>query len=34
MRLLGAEGTLLDIYEMLETTDIIEKYTQAPRPKR
>lgn len=30
--LLGAEGTLQDMYEMLETTDEIEKYAQAPRP--
>lgn len=32
MRLLGAEGTLQDMYEMLETTDEIEKYAEAPRP--
>jgi len=32
MGLLGAEGTLQDMYEMLETTDEIEKYAQAPRP--
>ena len=32
MGLLGAEGTLQDMYEMLETTDKIEKYAQAPRP--
>ncbi|UWG49156.1 Fe2+/Zn2+ uptake regulation protein, fur/PerR (plasmid) [Halanaeroarchaeum sp. HSR-CO] len=30
--LLGAEGTLQDMYVMLETTDEIEKYVQAPRP--
>jgi len=33
MDLLGAEGTLQDMYEMLETTDEIEKYAQAPRPE-
>ncbi len=33
MGLLGAEGTLQDMYEMLETTDEIEKYAQAPRPR-
>jgi len=32
MGLLGAEGTLQDMYEMLETTDEIKKYAQAPRP--
>lgn len=32
MGLLGAEGTLQDMYEMLETTDKIEEYAQAPRP--
>lgn len=32
MELLGAEGTLQNMYEMLETTDEIEKYAQAPRP--
>jgi len=32
MGLLGAEGTLRDMYELLETTDTIEKYAQAPRP--
>ncbi len=29
MGLLGAEGTLQDMYEMLETTDEIDKYAQA-----
>ena len=33
MGLLGAEGTLQDMYEMLDTTDEIEKYAQAPRPE-
>ncbi|WP_238386923.1 winged helix-turn-helix domain-containing protein [Natrialba swarupiae] len=33
MGLLGAEGTLQDMYEMLETTDEIDKYAQAPRPE-
>ncbi|RKD85220.1 helix-turn-helix domain-containing protein [Halopiger aswanensis] len=33
MGLLGAEGTLQDMFEMLETTDEIEKYAQAPRPR-
>lgn len=28
----GAEGTLQEMYERLETTDKIEKYAQAPRP--
>jgi len=32
MNLLGAEDTLQEMYEMLETTDEIEKYAQAPRP--
>lgn len=32
MGLVGAEGTLQDMYEMLETTNEIEKYAQAPRP--
>jgi len=32
MGLLGAEGTLQDMYERLETTDEIDKYAQAPRP--
>lgn len=32
MELLGAEETLQDMYEMLETTDEIEKYAAAPRP--
>ena len=30
--LLGAEGTLQSMYEMLETTEEIDKYAQAPRP--
>ena len=30
--LLGAEGTLQDMYAMLETTDEIERYSRAPRP--
>lgn len=33
MDLLGAEGTLQEMYEMLETTDEIEKYARAPRPE-
>lgn len=33
MGLLGAESTLQDMYEMLETSDEIEKYAQAPRPE-
>ena len=32
MGLLGAEGTLRDMYKMLKTTDEVEKYAQAPRP--
>ena len=32
MGLLGAEGTLQDMYERLETTDKIDKYAQTPRP--
>jgi len=31
--LLGAEGTLQDMYSMLETTDEIERYSHAPRPE-
>lgn len=33
MGLLGAEGTLQEMYTMVETTDEIEKYAQAPRPE-
>lgn len=32
--LLGAEDTLQDMYSMLETTEEIDKYAQAPRPDR
>ncbi|WP_424016208.1 winged helix-turn-helix domain-containing protein (plasmid) [Halorientalis pallida] len=32
--LLGAEGTLQDMYEMLETTAEIKKYADAPRPNK
>ena len=32
--LLGAEETLGEMYEMLETTPQIEKYADAPRPDR
>jgi len=33
MGLLEAEGTLQDMYEMLETTNKIKKYAHAPRPE-
>ncbi len=32
--LLGAEDTLGEMYEMLETTPKVEKYAAAPRPER